>query len=63
MHAGGKPATCNFDYSGPMTETVLLANVAYRTGGFEWDSANMTCKGNSKAQGLLRRAYRKGWEV
>ena len=60
---GGKPATCNFDYSGPMTETVLLANVAYRTGGFEWDSANMTCKGNSKAQGLLRRAYRKGWEV
>jgi predicted dehydrogenase len=60
---GGKPATCHFDYSGPMTETVLLANVAYRAGGFEWDSANLVCKGNPKAQNLLRRTYRKGWEV
>src|SRR6056297_3849255 len=26
---GGEPATCHFDYSGPMAETVLLGNVAY----------------------------------
>ncbi|MEX0819222.1 MAG: Gfo/Idh/MocA family oxidoreductase, partial [Pirellulaceae bacterium] len=30
---GGEPATCNFDYSGPLSETVLLGNVAYRVGG------------------------------
>ncbi|GIT29393.1 MAG: hypothetical protein Ct9H300mP1_14390 [Planctomycetaceae bacterium] len=30
---GGGPATCHFDYSGPLTETVLLGNVAYRAGG------------------------------
>src|SRR5690606_13040337 len=27
---GGSPATCNFDYSGPLSETVLLGNTAYR---------------------------------
>ncbi|MFN3149961.1 Gfo/Idh/MocA family oxidoreductase [Bremerella sp.] len=26
----GTPTTCSFDYSGPLTETVLLGNVAYR---------------------------------
>ena len=41
----------------------LLRNVAYHAGGFEWDSANLVCKGNCKAQNLLRRTYRKGWEV
>ncbi len=29
---GGKPALSNFDYAGPMTETVLLGNIALRTG-------------------------------
>ena len=28
----GSPTTCNFDYSGAVTETVLLGNVAYRAG-------------------------------
>ncbi|MSR32187.1 MAG: Gfo/Idh/MocA family oxidoreductase [Gemmataceae bacterium] len=60
---GGKTATCNFDYSGPMTETVLLGNVAYRAGGFAWDSANLQCQGNPKAQALIQRQYRKGWEI
>ena len=61
---GGDPATCNFDYSGPLSETVLLANTAYQAGGeFEWDSASLTAKGNEKAQSLIRTEYRKGWEV
>jgi predicted dehydrogenase len=60
---GGQPATCNFDYSGPMAETVLLGNVAYRVGGFEWDSATLTAKGNASAAGLLKEEFRKGWEV
>lgn len=61
---GGKPATCNFDYSGPLTETVLLGNVAYRSGGgFEWDAENLKTKGNDKAQGYVQDDYRKGWKI
>ena len=62
---GGKPATCHFDYSGPMTETVLLGNAAFRagSGGFDWDAKKLQAKGNDKAQGYIRREYRRGWEV
>jgi len=60
---GGKAATCNFDYTGPLTEAVLLGNVAYRAGGFDWDTKNLKAGGNDKAQALIREAYRKGWEV
>ena len=60
---GGKPASCNFDYSGPMTESVLLANIAYRIqGDFTWDAAALEAS-RDDATALLRRAYRKGWEV
>ena len=35
----GTPTTCNFDYSGALTEAVLLGNVAYRVGQpLEWDA-------------------------
>jgi predicted dehydrogenase len=61
---GGKPASCNFDYTGPMTETVLLGNVAFRAGeGFEWDHANLRPVGSSKAEQYIRTPFRKGWEV
>lgn len=62
---GGKPGTCNFDYTGPMAETVLLGNIAYRTGGvpFEWNATTKTAKGNDAVAPLLKEEYRKGWEV
>lgn len=60
---GGEAASCHFDYSGPMAETVLLGNVAYRAGGFDWDSKNLKTVGNDKARNLIREEYRKGWEV
>ncbi len=60
---GGSPATCNFDYSGPMTETVLLANLAYRVGDFEWDAATLTARGNPAVTPLLKEEFRKGWEI
>ena len=60
---GGQAASCNFDYSGPMTETVLLGNMAYRSGGFDWDHANLKTAGNEKAMPLLKSEFRKGWEV
>ena len=60
---GGPAATCHFDYSGPLSETVLLGNVAYRAGGFEWDAAALRAKGNTAAQALVSPAYREGWEL
>ena len=61
---GSPPASCNFDYSGPMAETVLLGNVAFRAGGgFDWDHANLKAVGNDKAAGLLRSEFRSGWQI
>ena len=61
---GSEPASCNFDYSGPMAETVLLGNVAYRAGGgFDWNAKDLKASGNDKANGLLRDEFRKGWEI
>lgn len=61
---GGEPATCDFDYSGPLSETVLLANTAYRAGsGFDWDAESLSTGGNKKADALIRTEFRKGWEV
>ena len=38
----GGPTTCNFDYSGALTEAVLLGNVAYRPGKpLDWDAKNL----------------------
>ena len=61
---GGPPATCNFEYSGPLTETVLLGNVAYRAGGgFTWNAATLEPAGNPQAAALLRSEYRDGWQL
>ncbi len=61
---GGQPATSTFDYSGPLAETVVLGNVAYRFGEpFEWDAEGLKAKGKPQADALLRPPFRKGWEV
>ncbi|MGC9329884.1 MAG: Gfo/Idh/MocA family protein, partial [Candidatus Hinthialibacter sp.] len=61
---GGQPATCNFDYSGPMTETVLLGNLAYRIGKeFEWNAEAMQAAGCPEAEPHLRPEYREGWKI
>ena len=60
----GTPTTCNFDYSGALTETVLLGNVAYRTGkALEWDGKNLEATNVEEAASLIRKEYRPGWEV
>jgi predicted dehydrogenase len=60
----GSPTTCNFDYSGAVTETVLLGNVAYRYGEkIEWDAEKMRIPNAPVAEQYLQRAYRKGWEL
>ncbi|MBN1588504.1 MAG: Gfo/Idh/MocA family oxidoreductase [Pirellulales bacterium] len=61
---GGPPATCNFDYSGPLAETVTLGNVAYRVGHeFAWDAAQMQAPGSDDVQPWLSEPYREGWEI
>jgi hypothetical protein len=60
----GSPTTCNFDYSGPLAETVLLGTVVFRTGKkLDWDTVNMKATNYPEAEQYLRRDYRKGWEV
>ena len=60
----GSPTLCNFNYSGALTETVLLGNVAYRTGKkLEWDAKSLTATNAPEADKYLRKEYTKGWEV
>jgi hypothetical protein len=60
----GSRTTCNFGYSGPLAETVLLGAVAFRTGKkLEWDAQNMKATNCPEADQYLSRTYRKGWEV
>jgi predicted dehydrogenase len=60
----GTPTTCNFDYSGALTEAVLLGNVAYRTGKpLEWDAKTLTATNCPEASKYIAKEYRAGWEV
>ena len=74
-----KALTSSFDYSGPLTETVLMGNIAIRSyllrsgSGREmqfigrkkllWDGEAMKIKNLEEANQFVGRAYRKGWEL
>jgi predicted dehydrogenase len=61
---GGEPAGSNFNYAGPLTEMVLLGNVAMRAGErIEWDGPNMKVTNLPKANEFVAREYRAGWEL
>lgn len=60
----GSPTTCNFGYSGALSEAVLLGNVAYRSGNkIEWDSLSLKAKNCREASNYIQRDYRKGWVI
>jgi len=60
----GSPTTCNFDYAGAVTESVLLGNVAFRTGKkLQWDGPAMKFTNCDEANAYLRREYRPGWTL
>lgn len=61
----GTETTDNFEYAGPLTEAVLLGNVATRVPNvtLSWNAAEMRIPGHPEAEKLLRRDYRKGWEI
>lgn len=49
--------TCNFDYSGPLAETVALGNVAYRVGKkLEWDWRKLRVTNSPEAEPLIGKA-------
>jgi predicted dehydrogenase len=60
----GKP-TAHFDYSGPLTEAVLLGSVAVRfpQTKLEWNSARLRFDNTKEANAFVRRPYRDGWAV
>ncbi len=60
----GSPTTCNFDYSGALTEAVLLGLVAYRTGKeLQWDAKELRASNCPEADIYLTKPYRSGWEI
>ncbi len=61
---GGPAALSNFNVSGPVTEVVLLGQVALRAGTpIEWDAKKMEVTNNKDANQFLKTKYRKGWKV
>lgn len=62
---GGDPASSNFEYSGPLTETVLMGNLAIRFPNkkLKWDGKNMRITNNDQANEFVHRKYRQGWTL
>jgi len=61
---GGPRPSANFDYSGPLSETILLGNVAARAGKkLFWDGPNFKVTNMPEADKYLRRKYREGWTL
>ena len=67
---GGPAAMSNFsDYSGPLTETILLGNLAVWAGKgpdsegkkIEWDSRNLRALNAPEVDIIVKRPYRSGW--
>jgi predicted dehydrogenase len=60
----GGATTCQFDYSGPLTEAALLGNVAFRTGKkLIWDAKRLKATNAPEADQYIQHQYRKGWSI
>ena len=68
---GGAPAGSDFEWAGPLTETVLLGNIAIRNeikeklGGqvMMWDPVRFSFTNMPEADQFLHCEYRKGWSL
>jgi predicted dehydrogenase len=62
---GNGKTSAPFDYSGPLTESVLLGCLATRFAKttLEWDAALLKVTNVAEANAFVRRKYRRGWEV
>ncbi|MCA9044905.1 MAG: Gfo/Idh/MocA family oxidoreductase [Planctomycetaceae bacterium] len=61
----GKQPSDGFDYAGPLTEAVLLGNIAvrYPNQQLEWNAEALKISNLPEANQWLTRPYRKGWEL
>ena len=69
---GGEAAMSNFpDYAGPLSETILLGNLAVWCGKspdsdgkiVQWDAANLTATNAPEVAAVIKPEYRKGWTL
>lgn len=68
---GGDPAGSNFDWAGPLTETVLLGNIALRPElrdkmcfqSLNFDPEKLSFPNMPEADQFLHYEYRKGWKL
>ena len=70
---GQKTLSSPFEYAGPLTETILMGNLALRTWNIKkgnsfpgrkkllWDAVNMKVTNFDEANQFVKREYRKGW--
>ena len=69
---GGPPARSNFpDYAGPLTETILLGNLAVWAAAdagspgkkIEWDAKNLKATNAPEVDGVVTPTYREGYKL
>jgi len=59
---GGEQGGANFEVSGPVTETLMLGNVALRFNEtLKWDSEALKVTNIAEANKFIQRQYRQGW--
>jgi predicted dehydrogenase len=62
----GQKACSDFEYGAALTEMLLVGCLAERAGlnkKVEWDAAKMTCTNMPELNRMVKREYRKGWEL
>src|SRR4029077_10030678 len=60
----GGETTCRFDYSGPLTEAVLLGTVSYRLGKpLTWDAKSLRAVNEPDADRFIHKEYRKPYTL
>ena len=63
----GKKSTTDFKYAGPLTEMMLLANIAVRmqeqNTKLEWDGEKMEFTNLPEANKYIHKDYRPGWSL
>jgi hypothetical protein len=73
---GKAELSSSFDYAGPLTEAILMGNLALRSWNLKdskgkftgrkkllWDAKNMKITNFDEANQFVKREYRKGWEI
>jgi predicted dehydrogenase len=62
---GNGKTSAGFDYSGPLTEAILLGSIASRfpQTTLEWNAKEMKFPNQAEANQYVRRTYREGWNV